>query len=48
MNMNQRRRGTVYREPPQSVKRHQILDKVIVVMGYLLSCYIGFIIGSSV
>jgi len=39
---SQRRRGAVYREPRKQPKR--LLDKVIMVMGYLLSCYMGFLI----
>ena len=41
---SQRRRGTIYKEPPHPVKRHEILDKIISICGYLLSCYIGFLI----
>ena len=43
MNMSQRRRGTVYREPRKQPKR--LLDKVIMVTGYILTCYIGYLIG---
>jgi hypothetical protein len=41
---SQRRRGTLYREPQQPIQRIAILDKVITILGYFLSCYIGFLI----